>query len=283
MFLSLTWARRASALLLGAALSVAPGLASAGNGKGILAPAGNQIDVNEALGAPLDSGLRFTDQDGKSVTLGDYFDGKRPVLLTMNYFRCPVLCNVQLNGLTDTLRELDWVPGENFRIVTVSIDPREDSELARAKRQKHLESLGKGDAVEWDFLTGDAANIRLLAAQLGISYDYDSEQDQYAHPAVITFASPEGKISRYLYGLTYAPKDLKFAAIESAEGRVGSTIDRLILSCFHYDPEAGSYSVFAMGTMRLGGVAMILILGIPLAYTWRRERRRSVSTLEARA
>lgn len=234
----------------------------------------HSVDVDEHLGNEIDRGLQFTDHTGKAVTLADYFDGKRPVLLTMNYFRCPVLCNVQLNELTEALRLFDWTAGdEHFRIVTVSIDPREQAQLAGTKRANHLAVLGRGDAVDWAFLTGDALNIRLLAAQLGIQYAYDPEQDQYAHPAVVVFASPEGKIARYVYGLSYQTSDLKFGLIEASEGRVGSTLDRIILSCFHYDATLGRYGPFAFGLMRIAGALTVLLIGTALLIYWRRERR----------
>jgi protein SCO1/2 len=242
-----------------------------------LAPASYSIDVEEHLGNILDKGVPFVDHTGKRVQLGDYFDGKRPVLLTLNYFRCPVMCNVQLNNLTETLRDFEWTPGdEHFRVVTVSIDPREDAALAAAKRQTHLGALGRGDDVDWAFLTadgGDALGIRLLAAQLGISYAYDPEQDQYAHPGVVAFISPDGKIARYVYGLSYVGNDLKFGLLEAAEGRVGSTLDKFILSCFHYDASLGRYGVFAFGLLRLAGALSVLLIGAALLVFWRRERR----------
>lgn len=252
----------------------------------LLSPEANEVGVDEMLGGQLDMDLRFVDHLGNEVRLGDYFDGSdggdgdRPVLITLNYYRCPTLCNLQLNSLTRTLEGFaesrDWQPGEQYRIVTVSIDPREGPELAAKKRASHLEALGVDPQSEydWNFLTGDALQVRMLAASLGIGYAYDAEQDQYAHPAVLMFASPEGKVARYLYGLEYQPTDVKFALMEAAEGRVGSPVDKLILSCFHYDASLGEYGPFAMGIMRLGGVAMILIVGIPMAFVWRRERRR---------
>ena len=239
-----------------------------------LAPAMHSIDVDEHLGNVIDPSLGFVDHTGKAVKLGDYFDGKRPVLLTMNYFRCPVLCNVQLNELTEALRVFDWTPGdEHFRIVTVSIDPREQPILASSKRNSHLEALGRGAEVDWEFLTGDALSIRLLAAQLGIQYAYDPEQDQYAHPAVVVFASPEAKIVRYIYGLSYKPNDLKFGLIEASEGRVGTTLDRIILSCFHYDATLGRYGPFAFGLMRVAGALTVLLIGTAL-FLYRRQERR---------
>lgn len=263
------------ALTLGGLLA-APAVVHASPG-GVLSPEANEIDVDEQLGADLELGLSFVDHTGKDVTLADYVKGDKPVLLTLNYYRCPVLCNIQLNGLTEALGRMEWTPGdEHFRVVTVSIDPREDTELARAKRATHLESLGKGDDVDWNFLTGDAGQIRLLAAQLGISYAYDAEQDQYAHPPVVMFISPDGKIARYVYGLMYEPRDIKFGLIEAGEGRVGSTMDKLILSCFHYDASLGKYGPFAFGIMRIGGALTILAMGIFLGVWWRRDRLRSV-------
>lgn len=245
-------------------------------------PEANEIDVQEHLGAFVDQDLTFTDHTGKEVRLGDFIDGERPILLTLNYYRCPVLCNVQLNALTESLRDLPWTPGdENFQIVTVSMDPREGQVHAEGKRRVHLQELDKGDDVGWAFLTGDALNIKLLAAQLGIGYAYDKEQDQYAHPPVITFVSPKGKIARYIYGLTYDPRDLKFGLLEAAEGRVGSTMDKLILSCFHYDATIGRYGPFAMGMMRLGGGLMVLLVGAALFLFWRRERRIPAKPAEA--
>jgi protein SCO1 len=239
-----------------------------------LAPASYSIDVEEHLGNMLDPSVSFVDHTGTPVTLGQFFDGKRPLVLTMNYFRCPVMCNVQLNNLTETLHDFEWTPGdEHFRVVTVSIDPREGAELAAAKRAGHLKALDRGDDVDWQFLTGDALSIRLLAAQLGISYAYDPEQDQYAHPGVVVFVSPDGKIARYVYGLTYVGNDLKFGLLEAAEGRVGTTLDRFILSCFHYDASLGRYGLFAFGLLRLAGALTVLLIGTALLIYWRRERR----------
>lgn len=269
-----TKARLFGALVAGGLLC-APAVVHAGPGE-VLSPEANEIDVDEQLGEMLETNLHFKDHSGADVTLSDYFDGERPVLLTMNYYRCPVLCNIQLNGLTEALASMDWKPGdEHFRVVTVSIDPREDPQLAAQKRATHLEALGKGNDVDWAFLTGDAAQIHLLAAQLGIGYAYDKEQDQYAHPPVIMFMSPDGKIARYVYGLMYEPRDLKFGIIEAAEGRVGSPMDKLILSCFHYDASIGKYGPFAFGVMRIGGVLTVIGLGFFVGVWWRRDRLRS--------
>jgi protein SCO1/2 len=256
-------------------LAAAPNVAAASPAP-VRSPEANEIDVDEQLDEPLEQSLTFKDHTGADVTLGDYIDGERPVLLTLNYYRCPVLCNIQLNGLTEAMSHMDWTPGdENFRVVTVSIDPREKPDLATEKRASHLEALGKGDDVDWAFLTGDAANIRLLAAQVGIGYAYDAEQDQYAHPPVIVFLSPDGKIMRYVYGLVYEPRDLKFGLIEAGQGRVGSTVDKVIFSCFHYDASIGKYGPFAFGVMRIGGLLTVIGIGIFLGVWWRHDRRRA--------
>ncbi len=249
----------------------------------VLSPEAKEVAVDEMLGGYLDLDLEFTDHNGDQVHLGDYFDGEHPVLITLNYYRCATLCSLQLNGLTRALERFDWVPGDEYQVVTISIDPREGTEVAAAKRKAHLDALGKGDDIGWSFLTSDALQVRMLAAQLGIGYAYDAEQDQYAHPAALMFISPKGKVARYLYGLEYNATDIKFALMEAAEGRVGSPVDKFILSCFHYDATLGKYGPFAMGIMRLGGFFMILIVGIPLGMVWRRERRRRNHELEARA
>ena len=157
--------------------------------------------------------------------------------------------------------------------VAVSIDHREPAGLAHDKRAVYLSGLGRGE-VDWSFHVGDQASIEALARAVGFGFRYDPEQDQIAHPAVLFFLSPEGKISRYLYGIDYPARDLKFSLIEASEGRVGSTLDKILLSCFHYDPSLGRYGPFAMGIMRLGGSITVVVLVVFLALLWRRERRR---------
>lgn len=234
-------------------------------------PGMEAVTIIEKLDGDVPLDLKFTDHRGQTVKLADFFSDDTPVMLTLNYYRCPMLCNLQLNQLTESLRQLEWKPGENFRIVTVSIDPREGPELAAEKRQSHLDKLGKGE-VEWEFLVGEQDAITALAQSVGFGYKYVEERDEYAHTAAVFFLSPEGKVARYLYGLEYPPRDLKFAAIEAAAGRVGSPVDKLLLSCFVYDHTEGAYGPFAFGIMRLGGGLTVLILGAFLAVLWIRER-----------
>lgn len=233
-----------------------------------------EVTVVEHLGDRVDPTLRFTDHTGAAVTLGDYFSDGRPVLLTLNYYSCATLCGVQLNALHGALKELDWTAGDGFRVVTVSINPRETPELAEQKRDAYLASLGRGDDVDWNFLVADEDQVRSLANQVGFGYRFDEKSQQYAHPAVLTFLAPDGTVARYVYGLEYKAQDLRFALMEASEGRLGSPVDKLILSCFHYDETVGRYSATAFGVMRLGGVASILFVGGLGFAMWRRERLR---------
>ena len=230
------------------------------------------ISVDEHLGAQVDLGLKFTDVKGAQVSLGEVLGEGRPTLLTLNYFRCGTLCGVQLNGLLDGLREIDSPTDAPLHVVTVSIDPREGPELATIKKNSYLEALGRQD-IEWDFLTGEEASIRALADAVGFSYSYDASSDQFAHPAVLTFLAPDGKVARYLYGIDYAARDLRFAFLEASEGRAGSPIDKLVLSCFRYDSGSGRYTPAAFGVMRLGGVLTMLgMAGLGLVL-WRQDHR----------
>ncbi len=241
-----------------------------------LSPEMRAVDVDERRGAHVDAGLRFTDHTGKAVTLGDFIDGERPVLVTLNYYRCRVVCSVQLDGLARALRELDWTPGdENFRVVTVSFDPTETPADAAKKRATMASVVGKGDDIDWQFLVGDELQVSALAAALGVRYAYDAEQDQYAHPAVVMFLAPDGKIVQYIYGLTFDPADLKLALLDAGEGKIGTPMEKLYQSCFAYDSTLGRYGPFAFGIMRIGAVLSFLALSVFLFVLWRRDRKRN--------
>jgi protein SCO1/2 len=241
-----------------------------------MSPEMRQIGVDEQKGSKLDPALAFVDHEGNLVRADDWFDGQRPVLLTLNYYRCRVVCSVQLNALADSLAELDWTAGdERFRIVTISLDPEETAEDAAHKREQILNQLGRGKDVDWQFLRGDALSVRAIAAQLGVSYAYDAEQDQYAHPSVAMFLTPDGMIAQYLYGLTYVPRDLKLALLEAGEGKIGSPMEKLFQSCFTYDHTIGRYGPFAFGIMRVGATFTVLVVGTALFVLWRRERRKT--------
>jgi protein SCO1/2 len=233
------------------------------------------VGITEHLDAKLPLDLEFRDENGGVVTLASYFDGDHPVILTLNYYKCPMLCGLMLNGLVDGLRSMDWSPGDEFEIVTVSINPLETPELATAKKQNYLKLLDRPTAAEgWHFLTGRELEINRLAETVGFGYAYDPETQGYAHAAALMVCTPDGRVARYLYGIEYPAQKLKFALLEAAEGTVGSTLDQLILYCYHYDPTNRRYSPVAMNIMRLGGGATVLILGISLGVLWFREWRR---------
>lgn len=239
------------------------------------------VDVKEHLNAPVPMDLGFKDEDGKPVTLKDYFDGSVPVILTMNYSNCPMLCSLQLTALVDGLKKVDWSIGKEFRMVTVSYDPTETTELAQRTKARYLAQYARpGSENGWHFLHGSENNVRALAKALGISYSYNEARKEYAHPATVVFATPSGKIDRYLYGLDYPDKTLHLSLVESSEGKIGTTVDQLILFCFHYDANEGRYAPVASNIMRAGaGVTVFLLAGF-LTVLWKREKKRESESKE---
>ncbi len=220
--------------------------------------------------------LAFTDSSGRPVTLREFFDGRRPVLLTMNYSDCPRLCSLQLNGLFRGLEQLDWSLGDQFQMITVSIDPREPPQRAQATKEKYLEAYGRGAGTEgWHCLVGAEANIRRLADAVGFRYTYVEETKQYAHTAVTMVLTPDGRVSRYLYGIEYTPQVLRLALLEASQGKLGSTVDKLILYCFRYDSAAGRYTPVAQRVMTLGAGFFAAVLGGALLAFWGREAVRA--------
>jgi protein SCO1/2 len=242
------------------------------------APQLRKIDVIEHLGEKIPMDLEFTDDGGNPVKIGSYFSHQKPILLTLAYYRCPMLCGLVLKGLTKGVSELGFLPGNDFQMITVSINPEEEFTLAAAKKKNHIAALKKPvNKNSWVFLTGTGENSKKLADALGFKYYYVEERDEYAHPAVSFILTEDGVISRYLYGIEYKESDLRLSLVEASRGKIGSTLDRIILYCFHYDPDAGSYVLFAGNLMRMGGVVTLFAIGIFLAILWRREiKRRAV-------
>ncbi len=233
------------------------------------------VDVIELLGERAPEGLAFRDHDGKAVTLRDYLHDGIPLILTFNYTTCPMLCTLQLNALVDGLKKLEFTAGKEFRIVTVLLDPNETSDTAHRFRARYLSQYGRpGSESGWSFLTGSEANIQALAKAVGFAYSYNEVRKEYIHPAAITLLSPEGKVARYLYGLEYPDKTLRLGLVEASEGRVGSSLDRLILYCFHYDSTEGRYSPIAARIMQIGGGVSVLLLAGLLTILIRRDRKR---------
>jgi protein SCO1/2 len=240
------------------------------------------IDVVEHLGAYIPLDLEFTDDAGRTVKLSKYFDGEKPVLLILAYYECPMLCNLVLNGVAEAVAKLSWQPGEKFRIVTVSIDPLETYELAAAKKKNYLEKLGMpGADTGWVFLVGEESQSRALADAVGFQYYYVEDKDIYAHAAVVFLLAGDGKITRYLYGIEFPERDLRLGLLEASEGKIGNTIDRILLYCYHYDPDSKGYVVFAQNVMRLGGIVTVLLLVIFLTLLWLRERHRKHLRIQA--
>lgn len=238
-----------------------------------------KVGVSEHRGDMLPLDLRFTDDTGKEVRLGDYFEAGKPVILDLGYYNCPMLCDLVMNGLSDAVKEMNWFPHASkgdYQIITVSIDPTENHKLAAAKKQNYIEELGDPDSARgWHFLTGDQNNIEALAQAVGFGYQFDDRQMQYAHPAVLFIITPQGKISRYLYGVKFPERTLRLSLVEASDGKIGSALDQIILTCFHYDPSIGSYSLQAMQLMRAGGFLTVLIVAGVIGFALLRERKKS--------
>ncbi len=244
----------------------------------------SRVDIVEKIGDTIPENLRFVDDHGDTVQLGKYFSGQRPVVLILGYYECPMLCNLVFNGMVDGVNQLDWNPGKQFQIVTVSINPKEKYELAAAKKANYLKSINRPiDESGWAFLVGDSTQSRALADAIGFKYFYDSAQGQYAHPAGAYVLTPDGRISRYLYGIQFSKTDLKLSLLEASNGHLGTPMERLILYCYHYDPDTRGYTVAANNLMKLGGVASVLALGIFVSLLWfgERKRRRALDSTSA--
>jgi protein SCO1 len=234
------------------------------------------IDIEEQLGESLPMDLTFANAQGEQVTLGSYFQDEKPVILVLAYYRCEMLCSFVLNGLTKGMQELAWKPGNEYKVLTISIDPEDDAEIAAAKQKNYVESLGKGDVSEhWQFWTSpDETQVKKLAEAVGFKYAYDDRIDEYGHPATLHMVTGDGTISRYLYGFDYKEKDLRLALMDASEGKVGSIVDRFIWRCYHYDPQGKKYALAATNVMRMGGVATVVGILVLLAAMRGFERRR---------
>lgn len=230
------------------------------------------VGVDERLGEQVDLAIPFVDHRGRAVTLADYLNGERPVVLVFVYHTCPMLCSIILNGLIETMRETRLRAGPDYRLVAVSIDPRDTPERAAAARERYLRQYGDGaDDHSFAFLTGSASSIAALTAATGFRYEWVEARQEYAHAATAIFLTPTGTISRYLYGLRLPALDFRRAVIEAGQGTVGSPIDQVLLFCFVFDPDRGGYVLYAANAMRVGGLlTLVLLLGALLLF-WRRE------------
>ena len=226
---------------------------------------------------PLD--LEFSDENGHTVRLRDIFDGRRPVVLNLAYFTCPMLCTLVLNGVVDAMNAIPFQQGRDFVNVIVSIDPEETAELARSKKAAYLKTYEREvDGSDWHFLVGREENIQALAGAVGFGYRYDAQQDQFLHSAATFVCTPAGHVSRYLYGIEYEPQTFRLSLLQAAQGQIGSSLDRLILFCYHYDAEAGRYSPAALRVVQVGGVLTAFAMSIFLVALRLGEKRRGRAT-----
>ncbi len=236
------------------------------------------VGIDQRLGEVVPADLVFRNETGEAVELGAYFDGTRPVLLTLVYHTCPMLCNTLLDGLIGTLKPMDWTPGGEYELLTISFNAIDTPELAARQKARYVAQLGKPDAAAgWHFLTGDEAAINALTEAVGFNYRWAEEQQEFVHPAALIFLSGEGKITRYLPDLKPRPRDVRASLVEASEGAVGSVLDRVFLYCFQFDPEANSYALHAVNAMKIGGFLTLLALGSMLFVLWRRETRKQRS------
>ena len=232
-----------------------------------------EVGLDQKLNTQVPLGLKFKDEDGRVVTLGDYF-GKRPVILTLNYFECPMLCTEVLNGLVSALGVMNFSIGKEFDVVTVSFDPRDTPERARQKKAAYLGRYKRpGSESGWHFLTGSDHEIAALTRAVGFRYAYNAKAGQFAHASGVMVATPEGRLSHYFYGIEYGPRDLRLALVEASNHKIGTAVDQVLLACFHYDPSSGRYSMAVMTAVRAAGVAMVGLIAGAIVLMRRRERR----------
>jgi protein SCO1/2 len=228
------------------------------------------IDQKLNLQVPLD--LTFRDEHGNAVQLSQYF-GQKPVILSLVYFNCPMLCTQVLNGMEASMKGLPMDAGNEFTALSVSIDPSDKPVMAAVKQQMYVGMYGRpGGAQGWHFLTGNEDQIKKLANAVGFRYAYDRDSKQFAHASAIMVLTPDGKISKYFYGIQYAPRDLRLGLVEASAGKIGTPVDSFLLFCYHYDPSTGKYGVLISRLIQMGGLLTVLAIGITMLVLFRRER-----------
>jgi protein SCO1 len=234
-----------------------------------------EVGFDQKLGDQIPLDLPFKDETGKDVKLADYF-GKKPVVLSLVYYQCPMLCTISLNGLAGALEVLSFVPGQEFEVLTVSFDPKEGPVLAAAKKKTYMARYKRPEADKgWHFLTGPKESVDRLTKAVGFRYVWDAETKQFAHPAGILVATPDGKIANYLFGVEYSPKDLRLALVAAGGGKIGNPVDQVLLYCYQYDPQTGRYSTAILNVVRLGGLLTLVALGGFILTTTMRRRGKS--------
>ena len=261
-------------LLLLANVAVGQGMTT-----GIMSPPANvrplylqNVGIEQHLDAQVPPDLTFVDDSGRPVKLGDYF-GQKPLILNLVYYNCTMLCGEALAGLTSAMKMVKFNVGDEFDVVTVSFNPQETPAIAAAKKQNYLKRYGRPNAATgWHFLTGSAESINALTKAVGFQYQYDAESNQYAHTTAIMVLTPQGRISRYFYGVDYPPKDLRMGLVEASQGKIGNAVDQVLLYCYHYNPATGKYGAIITNILRLGAGLTILLLGGMILIFWRMDK-----------
>jgi protein SCO1/2 len=266
----------ASVLLV---LSSLAGSLSAQINSGMMSPPANtrpprleNVGIEQHLDAQIPSDLIFRDETGKTVQLGNYF-GRKPLILNLVYYNCTMLCGEGLAGLASAMRLVKFDVGNEFDVITVSFDPRETPEMAAVKKKDYIGRYGRANAASgWHFLSGQAESINALTKAVGFQYQFDSRTNQYAHATAIMVLTPQGRISRYFYGVDFPPKDLRMGLVEASQGKIGNAVDAVLLYCYHYDPETGKYGAMVANILRVAAAATILLLGGLFFVLWRLDR-----------
>jgi protein SCO1/2 len=272
-------------ILSAIALASVPAFAQ-GMGQGIMSPPSNvrppglkSVGIEQRLNEQLPLDLSFRDETGKTVQLRDYF-GKKPVILSLVYYRCPMLCSEVLAGLEGSLRAMSFSAGNEFNVLTVSFDPKDTPQTATEKKAAMLKSYKRAGAADgWHFLTGTQESIDTLTKAAGFQYEYDPKSGQFAHTTAIMIVTPEGKIAQYYFGVEFPPTDLRLGLIQASQNKIGTVVDQLILYCYHYDPQAGKYGAIVSHMLQLGGGLTILSLGILLTVLIRRGPKNGLQEL----
>lgn len=247
--------------------------------KGIMSPPASvrppyltNVGIEQHLDGQVPADLAFVDDTGRAVKLGDYF-GKKPLVLNLVYYTCPMLCGEALAGLSASMKMVKFDVGNEFEVVTVSFNPKETPEIAAAKKKEYLERYGRPHAAAgWHFLTGQAESINALTKAVGFQYQYDESKNQYAHATAIMVLTPQGRISRYFYGVDFPPKDLRMGLVEASQGKIGNAVDQVLLYCYHYDPTAGKYGAVVSNMLKIGAAITIVFLGGLILILLRLER-----------
>ncbi len=237
----------------------------------------DNVGIEQKLGSQLPLDAEFKDENGNTVKLGEYFNKNKPVILALVYYECPMLCNEVLNGLTGSLKGVNFDAGKEFDVVAISFDARENGKpgLTKNKKASYMERYERPNTANgWHFLTGTQPEIDKVTKAAGFNYHFDEASNQFAHAGGIMIATPDGKMSRYFYGIDYSPKDVKFGIMEASEGKIGNPAEQLYLYCFHYDPATGTYGLAVMRVLRLAGVVTILAIAAMLLGFWFYRKKR---------